>query len=137
MWRCILLGSLFCLTASCSPVQSSNFETSRLGLDFEVITNVDTLETLFEIEVYTGRSALPVNLVRGDSLVIHHESQEYTANRISEGNYLVALPFISTGEYIVEIDRPNDISSNGTSGSNPKRSLQIKCKHGLMYKRIG
>lgn len=113
MLRYVLLLSSVLWIVSCGPVSSSNFETSELTLRFDVSGNVDAFETIFDISVVRGTSR-PVNLVGGDSLIIHHEDQDFTAARISDGNYSVTMPFISTGEYFVELNRPNDISSSDT-----------------------
>jgi len=100
------------LVAGCSPVPSTNFETSQIALNTDVVIDVDLQETVFIAEV--SRSGRPINLVDGDRLFVHYEDQRLIATQTDDGEYSASFPFIATGEYRIELSRPRDVSAPNT-----------------------
>jgi len=101
------------LLVGCSPVPSSGFETSDLSLNLDVAIDGGKQETEFIIDVSTSPGR-PVNLENGDQLIVYYEDQRTAATRIDDGEYRAIFPFISAGEYRIELFRPRKVSAPDT-----------------------
>jgi len=117
------------LVAGCSPVPSTNFETSRLSINTDVFIDVDLQETEFISKV--SLSGRPVNLVDGDRLIVHYQDQSTRASQTDDGEYRVSFPFVSTGEYRIELSRPRDVSAPNTREARTNDGISLTTFYGL------
>jgi len=114
MTRWLMALFAMILASGCGPVSSTNFETSELVLSAEIFIDGDFQETSFIIDISTSPSR-SVNLDGSDQLIVHYEDQSTIATQTDDGEYRASFPFISTGEYRIELSRPRDVSAPNTT----------------------